>query len=278
MYNNFNNAPGVGYAAPKQPKKIVMTNPAMTNPENRKILSSKNNAFSLKFEPYEIAAAQCTHKNPETGEFMTVPNADGTVTCKYCHCTINPDVIDSNEAKRITNEFINLLQTCKLLSIDMSDTAIAQIYQIIPLITKIPQIFDMAANAYNQYTSQYNNAFVQQGTGINYNNLYNTMMNGGAMSFGPAYYQTPQTPFMNQQQMTMPGGMGMGLYADQTVPMGGYPQQNAGMGMPYMNQPVPPTPAPNPAVPVPSTPAPAPVVPDQTAAAPTATIEQQVKL
>lgn len=258
---------GYGYADPQRPK-MRMTNPAMTNKEDRDLLAKNNNAFSLKIDPVEMAAAHCTHKNPATGEFLTIPNGDGTVTCSHCHKTFNPDALDSATVRKIVDDMQNVLETCKMLGVDLSNELICQVFQIAPVLAKIPQIFDIAANSFNQYTSQFNNVYVPQNGGINYTGLYNAMRAGSpVMPYGAGYqdpnmyqpygYQQPMTPFMNQQMMTMPGA---GLYADQV------PYQQPAMQQPPMNTPI-----------MPQATAPQ-QAPTQPTAPPTATIEQQVKL
>lgn len=275
MYQNFQSTPqfqGYGFANPK-PQVMKMTNPAMTNPDERKLLTN-NNKFSFKIEPVEMAAAFCTHKDPNTGEFLTVPDNDGTgnVTCSLCHTKLNPDIINDEEAERITNEFVNLVEVTKMLGIDISEDVIRQLCKIIPVVKRWPQYFKISANSFNKYTSQYNHTYIPQSGGINYAGLYNAMRGGAGaypMYNNPYAYSNPsmmQTPFMNQQMMTMPGGYG--LYAEQ-APAYQQPMQPA-QNMAPINSPIMPQPV------AAQQPAQAPAQP--TATAPTATIEQQVQL
>lgn len=185
--------------------------PRMVNPlteEERNALKT-NNTFSLKIEPVEMAKAMCTHKDPQTGKYAVVNNPDGTVTCSICHSTFDPNKCASKEyVQGVVDDFINVLQTTKLLGCDFSSDVIRGVFQMQPFVQKIPQLFDISQSSFNRY-----NNGTGYGTVANpnmwqlYNGLYSGMIPGAPMMQQPyAQPQSAQYPYMNQPMMQQPMG------------------------------------------------------------------------
>ena len=185
--------------------------PKMVNPlteEERNALKT-NNAFSLKIEPVEMAKAMCTHKDPQSGKYATVNNPDGTVTCTICHTTFDPNkCVNKDYVQGVVDDFINVLQTTKLLGCDFSSDVIRGVFQMQPFVEKIPQLFDISQSSFNRY--QGNTGY---GTVANPNmwQLYNGMMSGAPMMQPMmqqpyAQPQSAQYPYMGQPMMQQPMG------------------------------------------------------------------------
>ena len=220
MAENYFN-PGFMGGAMYNPQPV---RPKMTNPltaEEREALKT-DNSFNLSVTPEEAARAVCTHKDPVKGEFAIVRNADGSCTCNICHATFNPDIVDDDSVVKATDTMVNVLETCKLLGLDVNPEIVRGFYQMIPFLKKTPQLYKLSYNAFNRY----NNAQPVQQVGGNasyfgaLNMLTNPTVPMGQPQYGYGYgYQQPMgqpiaqpfqqpvmTPFTNMQAQTVPGG------------------------------------------------------------------------
>lgn len=210
-YNGGYYGGNVYQGQPAQPK---MTNPLTE--EERKALKN-NNAFTLQVTPQELAQAICTHKHPENGNYATVANNDGTVTCSICHRTFDPNAVASVDyVKDVTNSFVNVLETCKLIGLDLGPEVIRGIFQMTPFVEKIPELFKIAQNSFIKYNDGVNTGYntVSPNTMNMYSQIMTGMpmmppqppMMGGAMPYAQTaqypYQPQQQTPIMNPQQMT----------------------------------------------------------------------------
>lgn len=222
------------------PQPNMLNRPAMSNPltdEQLKLLATAEDSFDLKIKPEEIAKAVCTHKNTQKGVFEIVPNNNpeqpGLVTCKICHATFNPDLVNEQYVHQATDMVLNVLQTCKLIGVDLNDEVIRQYFTIIPLIERIPKLYKLVNNSFKKYNDP--QALAPQ-NGPNMMGMYNAMVNpavpmgmpgyGYGMGFGQPQMQ--QTPMMNMQAQMVNGGNP--LYQQ---PMNGFGQP---MNQPMMNQ------------------------------------------
>lgn len=265
---NFYNAGFMGGAVYNpQPLKPKMTNPLTA--DEREALKV-DNSFTLNITPAEAAAAVCTHKDPAKGEFAIIPNADGTCTCSICHATFNPNIVDEDTVVKATDAIVNVLETSKLMGLDLNSELIRGYYQMIPFIKKAPQIYKLCNNSFNRYNSQ---PAVQQATGqVPYFNALNMLTNptvpmaqpqyGYGYGYGyqqPMGMQQPMTPMMGMQAQTVAGAN----------PFYAQPQQQPVMGQPAPQQP---------ASIMPPTYQPAPAAPQAAAPAKEAVVTEQVKL
>jgi hypothetical protein len=211
--NTFN--PGMN---PMQYADINNKKPQMNNPltdEEKKLLQKNNNQFNLMIQPIEIARAVCTHKDPQTGTFTTVVNADGSLTCKQCGARIYPDLVTPTYVKQAKEMILNVLQTTKLIAVDMNNDVTRAYYSMIPYIERIEALYDMVCAGFRQYSqnnpvttepnnsmfAMYNNLinpsvpFMNQMGNYGYTMQQNQMVNGG----NPFYQQTPAPMYPPQQ-------------------------------------------------------------------------------
>lgn len=223
-------AGGMTYGQPAAPK---MTNP-LTDEELKAL--QQNNAFTLQVTQQELAQGICTHKDPKTGRYATVKNPDGTVTCSICHTTFDPDsVVDVDYVKRVTTEFLNVLETCKLLGVDLSNDVIRGVFQMSPFVKKIPELFNIAQTSFLRYNEANPNAY-QAAANPNMWGMFNNLMMGQPPMMAPmmgqpvqnpygqpaqmyAGYQAPATPYANMQAQMVPGGSPFYAQPATTMPM-----------------------------------------------------------
>ena len=249
---NFQN---MGYAQPNQVARPQMTNP-LTD-EQRKLLQQSEDAFDLKIKPEELARAICTHKDPATGTFATIPNPDGSVTCKICHQTFRPNDVDEEYVTRSVEGFLNTLQLLKMIGVDLNDEVIRQFFAIIPYVERVPKLYKLVNKIFNKYNNQ--SPVMPNTAGQNTMGLFNMLTNPavplGGMGYGGfnpyAGMGMPQaTPFTNMQN-NMVGGNPfyanpnpvpnqMPQYGGGFNPYAGMPPQQGapmGQGAPTMNPP-----------------------------------------
>lgn len=221
-----------GYAYNGTPVAPKMTNPL--KPEELEALKT-NNRFTLNITPQELAEGICTHKDPKTGSYATVQNADGTVTCSICHQTFDPNKVANVEyVQNVVDEFVNVLQTCKLLGLDFNDEVIRGMFQMQPFVKKLPELFKMAQTSFARYNdaSTYN----YQVQNPNPWGLYNQMMVGQPMFMQPQMQQPVNygtQPMGYGQQPQQPMGFGMPQQQPMMTPYANMQQQMVGGANPF---------------------------------------------
>lgn len=175
--------------------------PKYSNPlsqEKIKQYSATGGGFSLKVSQEELDKAVCTHRNPATRDFTLIQNNDGSVTCTICGATFNPDSIKDDQVQEAVDVILNMLQSSKMMYLDIPEQVCAQYYQMIPFIQKFPQLYKIAVDNYLKYQG-YNNNQVTYGNG-NAIQQYNMMTGYGyAPVMQPMMMNTPVTGYVPNQ-------------------------------------------------------------------------------
>lgn len=198
----FNGVPQTG------PVKVMNT----LNADEIKELQQQTSQFSLGLTHREVLRAQCNHRTIDGSSDSLVFDKDtGIVRCTICGYEFRPLEPDTSpeEIKNDVARLVDMLQTVKLLYTDLPADAAKEYFQIIPLIEKLPQLFEFAAKnfAKHEYNGwQYNNA--NMGGMAMLNNL--ATLFGASNGFG--------------QPMMMNPGMNMGMPAPNPAMAAGYPQ------------------------------------------------------
>lgn len=242
MYNNQFGAPsfyGNNFMTGQQYNAI--RKPRFTNPlteEDRKLLQSRGK-FSLHVDEYDEASSKCTHR--DQNGLTIVENQDGSFTCNQCFRRFNLVEMKLEDVQMVTSQFLDILESTKAFYLDMPPNVVTEIFQMIPFVEKIPQIYKMALDNFNSYSSPLNTPYTN---GNQTFGMYDALNNPGFMfntapSYGfqqPMYNQYQNQPFNNgmyqqpmfnnqmQAQSTgipngaqMAGGFG---YMDNGMPVG----------------------------------------------------------
>ena len=197
-------------------KKPRMVNP-LTDEEREAMKTQLEDDFNLKLTAKDFGVAFCTHKDEKTGTYTVFTNSDGTVTCKQCHQTFNPDVCTSEYVNKATEEMDNILQTLKFLALDLSPEVIRGYFGILPYIKKVPQLYRLVNNSFSRYNTETMFGSVENNpTGQSMFGLMNQLM-------------SPATPVYNQAAM-------YGAWGTPAGPVPGTPQPNWGAGNPFYAQ------------------------------------------
>lgn len=143
-------------------------------------LTKHGGQFSLKISPEAYLKAVCTHRSadglhdtlvldPETGEYKCT-------LCEYQFEIIDPATCKA-DIKQAVHIILNYIQSIKVLYIDFPREAAREYYQIIALLEKLPDLFELAANNYLKHESSL--------AGWNFNNrnagaaqIFNVLNNG----------------------------------------------------------------------------------------------------
>lgn len=223
MYEQFNpslggfNAGGFAYQQNPNPPKYTQT----LTEEQIASLRQKTDKFSLGLTQEEVLRGICFHRDKNGNTLRQ--NPDGTVTCTICGYTFDPtQEMTEDDVQMAVNGIVDILQTIKMLYLDMPEQPAKEFFQIIPLLEKTPKLYKVASDNFSRH-EQWNN-FRFNGT-PNTINLYN-MLNSG---MAPNFMQTPYN-----------AGMGQPIMNPYQQPMGGQPmmnpyQQPMGMAMTGMS-------------------------------------------
>ena len=219
---NFQTPPiNAGYQYNGMPaQNMVRFNNTLT-PEQIKRLQQKDSQFSLGLTDDERLRGICNHRN-EAGDsdslvFDSITGEARCTSCGYQFRPIEPGV-DSDVIKQDVDRIVDILQTIKLMYIDLPAEAAREYFQIIPLLEKIPQFFEYAAKnmtKHETYNWQYANK--NMGTIAMFNNLTNAF--GGFGFQNPTFAQQPAGyPYGAYQQPNPFGYNGASMYAPGTNP------------------------------------------------------------
>lgn len=229
MYSNPNPVFG-GMAYNGMPQMQTVKQYNNLTPEEISQLQERE-VFSLKMTEKEQLKSACNHRSADGNTDSLVLEPDGTYRCMICNAKFSPvePSVSKEEIQDAVDAIEDILQTTKLMYIGMPVEAAREYYQIIPLIERIPKLFDLAADNYRKY---------EQGSGWNYNNrstgtvnLFNMLTSG----MPQGYQQTPSFDMYGQpvQQGYMYQSMGQPMPT--SVPVGA-----AAPGVnPFVGQPMP---------------------------------------
>lgn len=204
-------------------------------PEQISRLQKSENEFSLGITEEESLRARCNHRSADgTQDTLVYDPITQEARCTICGYKFRP--IEPNVSMEDINEdvarLLDLLQTIKLMYIDLPDQAAAEYFQIIPLIEKVPKLFEYAAKNMTKHET-YNWQYANRNMGAM--NMFNNLQ--AIFSGGMAAPQ--QQPMVNPGMPVgmVPPTMGQPNPAFQQPMMGnafGYP--GAQQGMAYQPQ------------------------------------------
>ena len=200
MNSNFGGFPaGTGYQFnPGQGMQPVKQMNNLT-PEEIQQLVKKENQFSLQMTQTEKLRAVCNHRRQDgSGDALVEDPTTGLCRCEICGYDFKP--LDAHTTTKealmgAVTDILDILQTSKLMYIDMPPEAAREYFQIIPLIEKIPLLFEFALKNYSKHEQQNPYAYNNHNMGAMqlFSMLSGALNGGGGMG---AYMQQPQQPMM----------------------------------------------------------------------------------
>ena len=177
-----------------------------------KELQANTSQFVLGLTTRESLQAACNHRTPDgMGDSLVFDSNTGIARCTICGYEFRPVEADASydTIKEASDRLVDILQTIKIMYTELPAPTAREFFQIIPLIGKIPQLFEFAAknfakHDYNAWTYQNHN----MGGAAMFNNINNL--------FG-AGFQPQQQPMYNPYAAQPQGFVG----TPQPAPMAG---------------------------------------------------------
>lgn len=228
---------GYPYQQPvQQPPQPAMTS-WLTQEEIDKIKT--NNTFSLSVTEEEMIRGVCNHTNLQGNPTIKVDEINNTCTCLQCGEVFRiGNELTKEEVQNSVDNILDILQTTKMMYVNITPQVAREYYQIIPFLKKLPKLYEIAAADYKRYDQS--STFLGQQGNQNVFAIY-----GALTTPSYNYYQQPQQ-VMGQQMMGQPApaapmGMANNMMGGMPQPMGGnpfygqpsYPNQMMG-GQPQM--------------------------------------------
>ena len=226
---DFYQQPNMMYQGMQQnPQAATRFENALTADEIEQ-LQKKVSQFSIAITNEERLRAICNHRDKTgTKDACIEDPITGNMRCTICGYEFKP--IDPNthieDIKESVQVIENILQTIKLLYIDLPPEAARDYFQIIALIDKIPSLFEFAGKNFSKHEVNQWNLYGRQPGVIN---MFNNLMN----AFGGG--QMMQPGMMNPQMMNQPAGMP--TYGNMNMGGFGYPGTAPSMNQ-QMQQPM----------------------------------------
>lgn len=256
MYSNPNPNPFFAGGAMQYNPQMMQMPKQHNNLSSEEIRSLQTHeSFSLRMTSDEKTRSACNHRTEDGSRDSLVMEPDGTYRCTICGAKFMPvePSTTKEDIQDAVDRVLDILQTTKMLYINMPVEAAKEYYQIIPLIQRIPELFKISADTYRRY---------EQGSNWSYNSrnygaasLYN-MMTGGVPypqqnSFDPmgqpytqpqGYYQQPMNQPVYQANPNVPVGAvapGVNPFVGQPMaaPQGYQPTMAGFQYQPGMNAP-----------------------------------------
>ena len=218
----FNNP---GWIYNNTPIKPSMINP-LTPEEMKQLQTVAPSKLDISITNEENLASQCNHHDIN-GIDKAVPINDGTgdMYCPICKKRFNPVNDTKEEITNYTKHIVDAMQTCKWVG-DLNHPLIKDYMPMIPLLEKLPDIYEYSMKNFNKYVSanNYNNA-----NDAAIYSQYDQLM-GNAPSNPYYMYQQP----MYGQPQPMYGQPNVNVGYNQPAPAYGQPQVQPMYGQPQM--------------------------------------------
>lgn len=255
--NTYFNQPMTNFGYAQQQAPIKWTNPLTK--EEEAFLKQNSQDFTLECTKEELVRSVCTHKNPEKGVFTLVNNDDGTVTCTTCGATFNPVQLPKEEIEKVIGGTIDILQSIKLMYVDMNADSVRSYFQMIPFLEKASKLYQTASETMRRVAP---NGPLQQ-TGF-YGNPFANLTNAlGTPGFGMPVYGQGMGMNMNQPYQQQPMYQN-GFVGQQAAPYGAVDPANPFQSQSFGQVAQPPVGQVNNVPNTPVTPATAPAAPENT--------------
>lgn len=253
MFNNFGGGfgqnPNYGFSAgmvPNQQQQAPVVQSWLT-PEKMALLKKGVSKFNLSVSDEDLARGQCNHMN--NGKSMLIPDGDGSngFTCQICGTHFTVRDLSNEEVKNATDNILDILNIIKISYLSLDPNTALEYFQIIPLIEKIPRLYEISQADINKYNGGAN--FVQ-GSNQDPFRIFSSLVTPG---FTGGFQQPQYGGFNNFNQYgyanaapVAPQYAGQAQFAPQANPMYGQYGQPQGFQPQAQNMYQQPAPAANP--------------------------------
>jgi hypothetical protein len=209
----------------------VQPTTGLSKQEIEELKKNGNGAFRLNITPEEMKRARCCHRDGNTNFLVPTNNPDKPFEKRCTLCGEVFNLLEDLTPQMVTNhvhDTHDLMNTIKVLYVDLPPKLINEIFQIIPVMDKMGSLFSIAADRFqtyygntNQYASQVN-PFTPNGFQTYNNMMTGQMVNPYATAAQPVMnpqFGTPAQPMMNPQYGMPAQQMGNPQYGMPAQPM-----------------------------------------------------------
>ena len=192
----YQQQPNYGMGAPMgmaQPNPNNYRIPSTLSAEEIAMLRNQGSTFSLQLTQEEMLRAICNHRSEDgLSDTLVYDPVNGTAKCTVCGYEFRPvePNVDYDSIKEDIKRVEDIIQTTKLMYVDLPQQAAKDYYPILGLLEKLPQLMEYAAKNMAKHDN-YNYMYDQRnmGAAAMFANLSNMFSN---MSMN---YQQPQAPY-----------------------------------------------------------------------------------
>lgn len=156
--------------------------------------------IDLSIDRNDVLRSMCTHKDNGRDVVMQVNDGSGDVFCPICGHRWKPDMKTKEEVQELVAELTDQMENAKWTG-DLPTDLTRELFTLIPLLNKYPDIHEYAMNTFNKYYSA-RGMYNAQDTNIY--GMYNSLFGAGMPATGYAgapmqgYYGQPQQAPVNQ--------------------------------------------------------------------------------
>ena len=178
------------------PMKLNATNPLGANRINEMLKNGKG-APDIQITQADYDKAICTHRDVN-GNSRVIDMGNGKVRCEICGAEFAlTDSATIEDIKTATENIHNVLNTAKVMWLDVPDQVAINTFQILAVVDKIPQLYEIATSRLQKYQNV--NPMMQNQYPVNGFNMLGQMV--GPTGFGaPVMGMNYGQPMMQQPQ------------------------------------------------------------------------------
>ena len=209
---------------PQQQPNAGYRIPSVLTPEQIKMLRNEGSKFSLGLTQEELLRAICNHRSEDgLSDSLVWDPVTGTAKCTICGYEFRPIEanVDYDSLKEDIRRVEDILQTTKLMYVDLPPEAAKEYYPIIGLLEKLPQLVEFAAKNMAKHDN-YNYMYDQRnmGTAQIFANLSNMFSNMSMQQNyqQPNYYNQPAGFPQGAYPQPQPNAFGYNGMAPQPAP------------------------------------------------------------
>lgn len=163
--------------------------------------------LDIKVSTDDLLIAKCTHRE-KNGSSSLVNIGGDRWRCTICGQEFNMFNGTVEDVAKAVDNMVDILQTAKVIYLDAPDNLTAQYYQQIPLLKKLPAIFQASLKNFSKYenwqqTPEFNSNGYYPGFTAMHNLLTGQLMPGMAPGYCPQPAYGYQQPVYGYQQVPM---------------------------------------------------------------------------
>lgn len=194
---NMYSYPAMGYTNMPTPANQN----ALTDEEIQILKNARpTSKIELAIDRNDVIRSMCTHKDNGRDVVMQVSDGSGDVFCPICGARWKPDMKTKEEVEALVAELLDQMQNAKWAG-DLPVDLTRELFTLMPLLKKYPDIHEYAMNTFNKY---YSARGMYSAADTNIYGMYNSLFGANTPATGYAapqgyYGQAPAQGYYNQQ-------------------------------------------------------------------------------